>query len=347
MPVSERIYGTTADGKAVKEYGFTNKNGYEVRVLDYGCTLTHFFVPTPRGKVDVVLGYDKLSDYERGTASHGALIGRYANRIEGSQFSIYGHTYHLPPNEGSNHLHGTLSRTLFSGEIRGDAVVAFQAVSPDGEDGFPGNLALTITYTLTSANAFIMDFRAVTDAPTYLNLTNHTYWNLGGAGNGTVLGHFLQLGSSSFLECNRQTCPTGEVISVAGTPFDFRVSTPISQGFPPACPQLKLTGGYDHCYLLEEGASYAALAYCPESDITLELSTTQPGLQFYTGNHLAEDPAPGKGGQHYPNYGGFALETQHYPCSPSHPIFPTTLLLPGECFHEVAAFHLYAGRSRL
>ncbi|MCI8594374.1 MAG: galactose mutarotase [Oscillospiraceae bacterium] len=343
MPVTERVYSITADGHPVKEFTFTNRHGYEARILEYGCALTHFLVPTSRGKVDVVLGYDSLADYERGSASHGAVVGRYANRIEASRFTIDGKDYYLPPNEGPHHLHGPLSHTLFHGESWGEVVV-LRAVSPAGEDGFPGNLEVTVTYTLTAADALIMDFRASTDAPTHVNLTNHTYWNLAGAGSGDVLGHTMVLGSSAFLECNAATLPTGAILPVVGTPFDFRTAAPLSQGLPPNHPQLKLTGGYDHCFLLEEGAPFAAKVHSPQSGITLELATTQPALQLYTGNHLAEDPVPGKGGVRYPKWGGFALETQHYPCSPSHPSFPSTLLRPGETYHEVAAYHLISDR---
>ncbi len=346
MPVSQRIYGVTADGQTVTEFTLTNRHGYEVRVLDYGCTVTHFFVPSSRGKIDIVLGYDDLASYEKGTATHGALVGRYANRLAGSRFSIHGKEYLLPPNEGRNHLHGTLSKTVFQGEAKGDAVVAFRLLSPAGDDGFPGNLDLLITYTLTAADALIMDYRAKTDADTYVNLTNHTYWNLAGADNGSILGHTMKFGSSSFLECDEESCPTGNILSVSGTPLDFRTTTPLSQGFPPVHPQLARTDGYDHCFLLENGAPYAARIYCPATDITLELSTTQPAMQFYTGNHLAEDPMPGKGGVPYQKWGGFALETQHYPCSPSHPAFPSTLLCPGELYHEVTAFHIVTGRTR-
>ena len=345
MPVSQRTYGITASGETVTEFTLTNRHGYEARILDYGCTLTHFFVPTARGKLDIVLGYDDLASYEAGTASHGALIGRYANRLEGSRFSIDGHEYLLPANEGCNHLHGTLSKTMFEGEGKGEAVASFRAVSPAGDDGFPGNLDLLITCTLTAADALIFDFRAKTDAPTHVNLTTHTYWNLAGAGSGTILGHVMTMGSSSFLECNSESCPTGIITSVVGTPLDFRTTAPISQGLPPRHPYLKRTGGYDHCFLLEDGAPFAAKVYCPSTDLTLELATTQPAMQFYTGNHLDEDPVPGKGGVFYPKWGGFALEPQHYPCSPTHPSFPSTLLRPGALYHEVAAFHVSSGRG--
>ena len=346
MPVSQRTYGVTKDGQTITEYILTNNHGYEARLLNYGCTLTHFFVPTPRGKVDVVLGYDDLAGYEAGTATHGALVGRYANRLAGSRFTIDGKEYRLPPNEGRNHLHGTLSKTVFQGEGKGEAVAAFRAVSPDGDDGFPGNLNLLITCTLTAADALIFDFRARTDAPTHINLTTHTYWNLAGAGKGTVQGHVMTLGASSFLECDAESCPTGVILPVVGTPLDFRTTAPFSQGLPPRHPQLKRTGGYDHCFLLEDGAPFAAKVYCPATDITLELATTQPAMQFYTGNHLEEDPVPGKGGIRYPKWGGFALEPQHYPCSPTQPSFPSTLLRPGDIYHEVAAFRVFSGRQQ-
>lgn len=331
-------YGTTKQGEPVHQFTLKNETGMEVRCINYGCRLTHLFAPGKNGAVaDVLLGYDDLAAYERDTTFQGAFIGRYANRIEGAAFSIGGKAYTLPANEGKNYLHGSFHQRVFNAEIIGNNSVTFTYESPDGEDGFPGNLWVGVTYTLTDENELILDYRAVSDADTYVNFTNHGYFNLAGTGSGDVYGHKLWLGSTSFLENNAESCPTGRILPAAGGAFDFTTEKPIGQDMGLPDPQLVLGHGYDHCFVLDKQRAGtltpAAIVREETGGRTLHLYTTQPGVQFYTGNYLNPD-VPGKGGKPLAPHSGFCLETQHFPCSPSHPEFPSTLLPAKDKFHE-------------
>ncbi len=331
VQISSGPYGVTADGRSVNRYTLKNTNGMEVRILDYGCTLTHLILPDRNGTpTDVVLGYDDLAGYEADPAYMGALVGRYANRIKGSAFTLNGREIRLAPNDGPNHLHGCLSRRVFCGSV-GDGGLRLTYTSPDGEDGLPGTVRITAHISLDDSNVLTLRYEAVSDADTVLNLTNHSYFNLAGHRSGRVDSQLLQIAADSFLETADDTCPTGQILPAEGA-MDFRRLRPI--GGEPICEQMEMVGGYDHCYVLRQDASPAALAYCPRTGIALALATTQPGLQFYTGNYLEDVPHTGKGGVPYLRRGGFALESQHFPCSPNYPHFPSTVLRAGEIFRE-------------
>ena len=337
MRITSSPYGVTADGKNVTSYTMTNANGMQARFLDYGCILTHLILPDRNGTpTDVVLGYDDLASYEADPAYMGALVGRYANRIKDSSFAWNGGTIRLTPNDGPNHLHGALSRRVFHGAV-GDDCLCLTYTSPDGEDGLPGTVRFTVRYSLDDNNVLTMCFEAVSDADTVLNLTNHSYFNLAGHRSGRVDGQLLQIAADAFLETADDTCPTGQILPAEG-PMDFRRLRPI--GGEPVCEQMELVGGYDHCYVLRPDAAPAALAYCPRTGIALTVVTTQPGLQLYTGNYLEDIPGPGKGGVRYVRRGGFALETQHYPCSPNFPAFPSTVVHSGEVYRETTHIQL-------
>ena len=337
MQIVSKPYGVTADGRNVTCYTLTNTRGLQARFLDYGCILTHLILPDRSGNpTDVVLGYDDLASYEADPAAMGAVVGRYANRIKDSRFTLNGVIYRLPPNDGANHLHGALGKRLFCGTVA-DGCLQLRYTSPDGEDGLPGNVQFTVTYSLDDNNVLTMRYEAVSDADTVLNLTNHSYFNLAGHGSGRIDAQLLQIAADTFLESADDNCPTGQILPAEGA-MDFRHLRPI--GGEPACEQMELVGGYDHCYILRPGAAPAALAYCPETGIALTAVTTQPGLQLYTGNYLDDIPGPGKGGARYCRRCGFALETQHYPCSPNFPDFPSTVVRSGEVYRETTHIQL-------
>ena len=337
MQISSRLYGLAADGRPVTCYTLTNTRGVTARILDYGCILTHLIAPDRNGKpTDVVLGYDDLASYEADTAYFGALVGRFANRIKDASFALNGRMYRLEANDGPNHLHGALSKRLFRASVENDGV-CFTYTSPDGEDGLPGTVRISARYALDERNVLSMCLEAVSDADTILNLTNHSYFNLAGHRSGRIDGQLLQLAADEYLESADDACPTGHILPVQGA-MDFRRLRPI--GGEPLCEQMELVGGYDHCYVLRPGAAPAALAYCPDTGIALTVVTTQPGVQLYTGNYLEDNPLPGKGGVRYHRRSGFALETQHYPCSPNFPAFPSVVLRAGETYRETTLYQL-------
>ena len=248
--IETRLFGFTQKGDAVSEYILTNPGGLSVSVLDYGAIIKNIIVPAKRGPVDVVLGHDTLQEYEGDTATYcGAFVGRYANRIENAAFSLNGKTYQLEANDGANHLHGCFARKMYSVKAFGDTVL-MEADSPDGEDGFPGNMKIAVRYTLTPDNALRMDYRVSSDADTIVNLTNHTYFNLNGGGS--VLGQRLKLYASTFLEGGPGNCPTGRILPVAGTPMDFTRGKAIGRDLTPGSDQTRLVGdGYDHCFVID------------------------------------------------------------------------------------------------
>jgi len=339
--ITSEPFGGTKEGRAVARWTLANDAGMTVRVLSYGCTIQSIVVPDRDGRpVDVVLGYDDLAGYEAGSCWFGAFVGRYANRIKNAEFILNGTTCALPKNDGPNHLHGTFERRVFDAAAEGDVLV-LRYVSPDGEEGFPGTLAVTVTYTLTEDNALRLEYRAATDADTVVNLTNHSYFNLSGAGRGDVLGHVLQLDASRFTEGDEQTLPTGRILPVEDTALDFRREKAIGRDLDDEDPILRLCCGYDHNLILDKGIGFGhgGRAFSPDTGIEMSFATTQPAVQFYAGNHVAEDAAPGgKGGVRYPKRGGFCLESQHYPCSPNFPNFPSTVLRPGEEYHEITEY---------
>lgn len=341
MSIESKYYGRTQDGQEVYRYILENASGMRVTVLEYGCTVESIQVRDNSGELrDVVLGYNTLEDYEQGTTFLGAFVGRCANRIEGARFELDGKTVYLEANDGKNHLHGSFSKQVYKGSIA-DGSLVLKGTSPAGDDGFPGNVDITVTYMLTDDGALVMDYKAVTDAPTLVNLTNHSYFNLEGQSSGSVLEQTLWLNAPTFTEGNAETCPTGRILPVAGTPMDFTTEKPIGQDIYADYDQLKMCRGYDHNFVLDKFAdmlSLAARARSEKTGITMEVYTTQPGVQLYTGNFLADDVRPGKMGGVYGQYQGFCLETQHFPCAPSHPEFPSVELRPGETYHETTVY---------
>lgn len=333
MKITSRYFGTTADGRTVTE--FTLRSAHvQVSVLDYGAVIRSILVPDREGRpVDVVLGYDDLAAYESNQCSFGALIGRFAGRIRESRFTLNGKEVALTSNCGRHHLHGPFAHQLLHAMVSGGALI-LSGFSPASEEGYPGDLRFSVTYTLSEDGVLGMVYDAESTEDTIVNLTNHSYFNLSGHDSGSVLKQELQLSASRILENDDELCPTGELLAVAGTPFDFRRLAPIGQGFPLRGEQMEFAGGYDHCFLLDEGANIAAIAHSLQTGIAMELVTTQPALVFYSGNFLSDHPARGKGGALYDARTGFSLEAQHAPDSPNLPDMAQPLLRKGERYHE-------------
>ena len=344
--IKRSVFGKMADGQEVHLYTLTNSNGMQVSITNYGARIVSILVPDRNGKMaDVVLGFDNLPDYVKYNTYFGALVGRYANRIGGAKFTLDGKVYHLPVNNGPNSLHGGIKgfdkRFWAAEEVQGDEPsLVMTYSSKDGEEGYPGNLQAKVVYTLTKDNSIKIDYSATTDKDTVINLTNHSYFNLAGEGNGDVLKQVLMINSDEITPVNATQIPTGKIMKVDGTPFDFRKPTPIGARINEDNEQLKIGKGYDINYILERkgpGLELAARAYDPGSGRELEVYTTEPGIQFYSGNFL-DGSVHGKGGVAYGPRSAFCLETQHYPDSPNQPGFPTTELKPGETFHQVTVF---------
>jgi aldose 1-epimerase len=341
--VKMRVFGKTPDGRDAHLYTLSNKAGMEVVITDYGATVVSIKVPDRNGKIgDVVLGYDTLEGYEDGTAYIGATAGRYANRIAGAKFSLDGKEFTLPKNDHENHLHGVFNKVLWDaapGSLNNPSLLRLRYLSKDGEEGYPGNLSVEVSVSLNDANEFKVEYTATSDKKTVVNLTNHSYFNL--AGSGTILENKLTLLASRFTPVDAALIPTGELRSVAGTPFDFRESTAVGARIEQDDEQLKLGHGYDHNWVLDAGIkdkpSLAATLYEPTSGRVLEVSTTEPGIQIYTGNFL-DGTAHGKGGGSYERRTAVCLETQHFPDSPNHPDFPTATLKPGKKFHSISVY---------
>lgn len=344
--ITSEYFGTTKDGQEVLRYTLTNQSGMTVTALSYGCTIQRIIVPDKNGApVDVALGYEDLRSYEEGWSFFGAVVGRFANRIKGAAFELNGETVRLKKNAGENHLHGLFSKRVFESEIQGDCVV-FRYLSPDGEEDFPGNLQVEVRYRLTEDNALEIDYFAETDKDTVLNLTNHTYFNLNGTGD--IFSHLLRLGSDCVTETDAASTPTGEFLSVENTPLDFRTEKPIGRDIFADDTTVKQCGGYDHNYVLNNGGELRefAVVKSPDSGIALTCSTTQPGVQLYTGNFIFVDKAARcKGGAPYEKYAGVCLETQHYPASPNYPHFPSTVLRRGEQFRETTVYRFRTYQS--
>jgi aldose 1-epimerase len=345
--MQKQSFGKTEDGQQMDLYTLANKNGMKVTITNFGASVVSIIVPDKDGKIaDVVLGYDDVSGYESGKASIGATVGRYANRIAGGKFALDGKTYTLPLNDGPNTLHGGIKgfnkHVWTAKDVSGAAGQALQLtyLSKDGEEGFPGNLSAKVVFTLGSTNELKIDYSATTDKDTVINLTNHSYFNLSGQGEGDILGHELTIHASRFTPVDATLIPTGELRSVKGTPFDFTKATPIGARIDQDDEQLKLGKGYDHNWVVDGTAGtlrLAAQAYDPKSGRVLEVLTTEPGIQFYTGNFL-DGTIHGKDGKVYNRRYAFCLETQHFPDSPNHPKFPTTELKPGQKFHSITVF---------
>jgi aldose 1-epimerase len=314
--------------------------------MTYGGTVVSLKVPDKEGKFgDVVLGYDSLADYQKATAYFGALIGRYGNRVGKGKFSIDGKEFKLAVNNGVNHLHGGLKgfdKVVWtaSPSVQADgAHLELSYLSRDGEEGYPGNLNVKVEYVLTENNELKIIYSAVTDKPTVINLTHHSYFNLAGAGQGTILDHQLTLNADRFTPTDSGSIPTGELRSVKGTPFDFIKATAIGSRIDQNDEQLKFGNGYDHNFVLskDKPLGLAATVYESTSGRVMEVFTTEPGVQFYTGNFL-DGAIKGKNGQDYPRRSGFCLEAQHFPDSPNQPKFPSTVLRPGKTYTQTTIY---------
>lgn len=349
--IKKESFGKTSGGEQIDVYTLSNKKGMEVSITNFGATVVTLKVPDLTGKAtDVVLGYDTLDGYEKGTSYFGATVGRYGNRIAGGKFTLDGKTYTLPKNNGENTLHGGIvgfnKRVWKAREIASKEGEALEMtyLSPDGEEGFPGNLSAKVVFTLPAeGNELKIDYSATTDKDTVLNLTNHSYFNLAGEGNGDILDHVLTLHAKQFIPVDKGLIPTGELRNVGGTPFDFNSATAIGKRISEGDEQLVFGKGYDHNWVLIRtggGLSIAAEAYDPKSGRKLEVLTTEPGVQFYSGNFL--DGAKGKGNKPYPQRAAFCLETQHFPDSPNHANFPSTVLKPKAVFHSQTVFRFSA-----
>ena len=328
MSVDKLPFGTLADGTQVTAFRISRGAMCAV-VLDYGATLQTLIVPGKSGAVDVVLGYESAGEYERRAGNLGATVGRYANRIGGGEFELNGRRYILARNSGPNHLHGGLrgfDRRMWSAEA-GDDHVRFSRLSPDGEEGYPGNLRVAVTYTLTERGLLIA-YDAVSDADTVISLTNHSYFNL--AGGGTALAHELRINAESFTENDENCLPTGRLIPVAGTPFDFRAAKPVGRDIGADNVQLAMGHGYDHNFALS--GHDAAELYSPESGIVMQITTDMPGVQLYTANFL--ERIPGKHGALMEPRGAICLETQEFPDAVHHSDFPSPILRAGEQYHR-------------
>jgi aldose 1-epimerase len=340
-------FGATPDGQPIELITLTNANGMEVRAMTYGGIILSIKVPDRTGTIaDVVLGHDDAAGYFDNAPYFGAIVGRYGNRIARGTFALDGTTYTLATNNGDNHLHGGKTgwdKAMWHAATFDDqrsVGVTLAHSSADGDEGYPGRVDATVTYTLSDANELRVDYGATTDKPTPINLTQHTYFNLATAGAGTVLNHQLMINADRYTPVDDGLIPTGELAGVEETPFDFRQATAIGARIDQKNTQLERGRGYDHNFVLNrstEGLGLAARVVEPNTGRTLEVLTTEPGVQFYSGNFL-DGTIAGKGGVKYPRRGGFCLETQHFPDSPNHPNFPSTVLRPGQTYKTSTVF---------
>ncbi len=344
--MNKQNWGKGPNGEEVDLYTLANGHGIRTTITTYGGRIVTLTVPDRNGKVaDVVLGFDNLPQYLEKNPFFGALVGRYANRIANGEFKLNGHTYTLARNNGPNTLHGGLigfDKKVWTvqGAMGANPALRLQYVSRDGEEGFPGTLTTTVTYELSDNNELKIDYEATTDKDTVLNLTNHSYFDLSGAGAGEILDHVVTINADRFTPVDANLIPTGELKSVDGTPFDFRKPMPIGARINDKDQQLAYGGGYDHNFVLNGNGgapSFAARAMDTKSGRVLEVFTTQPGVQFYTGNHLPNG-IKGKNGATYNYRYGLCFETQHFPNSPNQPNFPSTELSPGQQFHQTTIF---------
>ncbi|HKH91388.1 MAG TPA: aldose epimerase family protein [Gemmatimonadaceae bacterium] len=340
--VTRERFGVAPDGKQVDVFTLVNAHGIRARILSYGGIVQLLETPDRAGKLDdIVLGFDDMQGYVKSSPYFGAIVGRYGNRIARGRFTLDGKTYSLAINNPPNHLHGGIKgfdKVVWDAQsFRSDSGtgVVLTYTSPDGDEGYPGNLRTRVTYTLTDRDELAIDYEATTDKATPVNLTNHTYWNLAGDGKRDILGHVLTLDADSLTPVDSTLIPTGQVMPAAGTPFDFRTPTAIGARVNDPHVQIRYGRGYDHNIVLTRGGrtglAHAARVTEPTTGRTLDISTTEPGVQFYSGNFL-DGTAVGKSGRVYRHRYGLALETQHYPDSPNKPNFPSVILRPGETY---------------
>ncbi len=345
MKQTVEYFGQTHDGEEIQGHLLENSSGLSVRLIDYGAIVQSVRFPGKDGtQEEISLGFDRIEGYLLEHPYFGATIGRYGNRIARGEFTLDGETYNLAINNEPNHLHGGsrgFDKAIWASEDRssgGAASVCFNYSSPDGEEGYPGKLDVWVTYTLDERNNLIIEYKARTSAPTPVNLTNHTYWNLAGAGMGDVLGHELTLVAENYLPVDESLIPTGELAAVEGSAMDFRSPALVGKRIG------EVAGGYDHCYVLGDEPSKeprpAAILRDPVSGRCMRVSTTEPGLQLYTGNFL--DGINGAGGRSFEQHGALCLEAQHFPDSPNRPEFPSTILSPGEVYSQVTVHEFSA-----
>lgn len=338
MFTQKSSFGQTPDGKQIVLFTLTNNNGLKAVLTNYGAILVALEAPDREGKLaDLTLGFDDLAGYMENPPYFGATIGRFGNRIAKAKFTLNGEEYQLAANNGENHLHGGIvgfNKVVWeykTWETEEGPSVKFTYLSPDGEEGYPGNLDVTVIYTLTQSNELKIDYSATTDKATPINLTHHTYWNLGGHDSGSMIDHILMINADNFTPVDENLIPTGKLAPVAGTPMDFNTPTPIGERIE------QVDGGYDHNWVLNKGAgevsSLAGRAKDPKSGRIMEVWTSEPAMQFYAGNFL--DGIKGKNGVAYERRFGFCLETQHYPDSINQPNFPSVVLQPGQVYKQV------------
>jgi len=346
LEIRKAAYGTTPEGEDVDQYTLVNGKGMEVAVITFGGIITSWTAPDKNGQYgNVVLGFDNLAGYLGENPFFGAIIGRYGNRIAKGKFTLSGNAYQLETNDGSNHLHGGVKgfhKVVWKAETKQDATsvsLVLTYLSKDGAGGYPGNLSSTVTYKLTTEDALEVTYEATTDKETIVNLTQHSYFNLSGNFNNTILDHELMLAADRYLPVDATLIPTGELAAVAGTPFDFTTSKVIGRDIKVADDQLAKGKGYDHCWALNSPGTLRKVASVthPATGRQLEILTDEPGMQFYCGNFL-DGTLPIPGGGTYGHRTGFCLETQHYPDSPNQANFPSTTLKPGEKYNSTTVF---------
>lgn len=344
MDAKKEPFGSLPDGTAVDMYTLTNDKGIRARLMTYGATLVSLEVPDIHGQLgDIVLGYDNLDGYIKNSPYFGSIVGRYGNRIAKGRFTLNGITYKLATNNGENHLHGGVKgfdKVVWNGEPVKEpntVGVKFSYLSKDGEEGYPGNLNCIVIYALTNENELKISYEAETDKPTPVNLTHHSYFNLAGQGNGDILGHALMLSADRYTPVDDGLIPTGELRPVKDSAMDFTTARTIGSRIE------QVTGGYDHNYVLNRGdgaLAQAAQVYEPATGRVMEILTTEPGIQFYSGNFL-DGTITGKQGKVYLKHYGFCLETQHFPDSPNKPDFPSTILNPGQTYESLTIHKFY------
>ncbi|HEX6717957.1 MAG TPA: aldose epimerase family protein [Pyrinomonadaceae bacterium] len=352
--VTKQSFGKTDAGENIDLYTLRNAHGAEAKIMTYGAILVSLKVPDRSGKFDdVVLGFSDSDSYLKKNAPYfGAIVGRYGNRIAKGRFTLNGVEYKLAVNNGENHLHGGIKgfdKVVWTGhemKTKAGPAVVLTYLSKDGEEGYPGNLNVRVVYTLTNNNELKIDYSATTDKDTVTNLTHHSYFNLAGEGTGDILNHVLTINANRFVPTDAGSIPTGELRSVAGTPFDFLKATAIGARINQDEEQLKFGKGYDHTFVINGRAGMlrlAATAYEPTSGRVMQVWTTEPGVQFYTGNFL-DGTLTGKSGKPYPFRSAFCLETQHFPDSPNHPSFPTTTLRKGATYKSTTIYRFSTKR---
>ena len=349
--VKEEIYGTMPDGKPVKIFTLTNRDGIIAKVTEYGAILVSLQSPDKSGKfAELTHGYDDLAGWLTNTSYFGATVGRFGNRIRDGKFTLDGKNYKLATNNSPGGipcaLHGGIKgfdKVLWSGKITENGEVEFSYISKDGEEGYPGNLTVNVTYRLDDENQLAWEAKATTDAPTILNMVQHTYWNLSGDPSTSINDHVLTLHADSYLPTDAGLIPNGKIDPVAGTPMDFTKPTAIGERIDTAFEALKLGGGYDHAWVLRKGGGMrlAAKVKDPKSGRVLEISTNKPAIHFYGGNFL-DGSSPGRGGLAYAPRTALALETEGFPDAPNQPSFPSTVLRPGENYHHSTIFKFSA-----